>query len=324
MRTALVCALVALIASATSGRADEACDKPLKLITSLPMTTNGKGQVTIPIGFNGVQKQFVLDTGGAFTQISAALADDLKLRQVPSPVEFYSATGNVSKYFVRVENFTLGTLRSNSLQMVVSALPFDGVFVPLGFKGYDFDMDFAGSKLNVISSDHCEGKVLYWKAQAVAIIPARIEDVHISVPVTVDGHSFKAVVDTGASTSTMTLEVAQRVFGLQPDSDALKLAGHLNGDEKAPYYSHSFKSLTFDGVSVQNPQIAVVTDISNKNADHRNQTGSTVRKYSDDITLPPVIVGMDILRRLHVYLASKEERLYITEATLPAPDSAAK
>ena len=38
---------------------------------------------------------------------------------------------------------------------------------------------------------------------------------------------------------------------------------------------------------------------------------------SDDLKLPEVIVAMDVLRKLHLYFAFKEKRLYLTEASAP-------
>ena len=32
--------------------------------------------------------------------------------------------------------------------------------------------------------------------------------------------------------------------------------------------------------------------------------------------MPDVIIGMDVLRHLHVYFAAKEKRLYITDAVI--------
>ena len=54
------------------------------------------------------------------------------------------------------------------------------------------------------------------------------------------------------------------------------------------------------------------------------ETGSLVRETRDSLTLPEVIVGMDVLRKLHVYLAMSEKRLYVTEAGNPAAAAPAK
>ncbi|HUO03020.1 MAG TPA: hypothetical protein VMU31_09590, partial [Rhizomicrobium sp.] len=35
---------------------------------------------------------------------------------------------------------------------------------------------------------------------------------------------------------------------------------------------------------------------------------------SGSVSVPDVIIGMDVLRHLHIYFAAKEKRLYITDA----------
>jgi hypothetical protein len=38
---------------------------------------------------------------------------------------------------------------------------------------------------------------------------------------------------------------------------------------------------------------------------------------------PTMLIGMDVLKQLRVYIASKEKKLYVTAATAPAPAQAA-
>ena len=290
------------------------------------MRTEPSGVETIPISFNDKQWQFLLDTGGFFTQISSTVADELKLPRLASDVHLFAVNGNVSAQYTRVENFTLGRMRAASMDMVVSTMGFDGIFAPTSFKAYDFEMDFASGKLNILSNDHCEGKVIYWPAQAVAAVPITVAagDNHIIVPVTVDGREFRAVIDTGSSTSTIRVNDAERAFDLTPGSPDMAVVGYLDSEKSAPIYAHAFKTLTFDGVTVTNPKIRILTDIVNKNADHSEQTGNRALSVSADLTLPQVIVGMDVLRKLHLYLAMRERRLYLTEAGNPQPAPAAQ
>lgn len=303
--------------------ADDSCNKPLRMLASLPMTplyTNG--YVTIPVSFNGVQKQFLVDTGGFITQISSTVADELKLFKQDSPVELYGVSGDVSKKYTTVQDFALGRLHAPKLEVQISKLEMDGIFAPVSFRGYDFEMDFAGRRLNIVSNDHCDGKVIYWQANAVAAVPVKINDLDITVPVTIDGHRLTAVIDTGAATSTLRLDIARRVFGLAPDSPTMTAIGHIGDDEKAIIYKHPFQTLTFEGVTVNNPRIEILTDIVNKNADHSLQTGSMIKKASDDLVLPEVLIGMDVLHNLHLYFALKEKMLYLTEASTPPPGGA--
>ena len=69
------------------------------------------------------------------------------------------------------------------------------IMSPLAFPSYDFEMNFAARKLNILSSDHCEGKVIYWQSQALAAVPIKIRDFHVEVPVKLDGKDFTAIID---------------------------------------------------------------------------------------------------------------------------------
>jgi hypothetical protein len=66
---------------------------------------------------------------------------------------------------------------------------------------------------------------------------------------------------------------------------------------------------------VSNPSINIIPDIMKKYADNRFQTGSSVKRTDDSVTLPEVIVGMDVLRNLHIYIAFKEKKIYITQTS---------
>ena len=171
-------------------------------------------------------------------------------------------------------------------------------------------MNFAARKLNVLSSDHCEGKVVYWQAQALAVVPIKIRNLHITVPVKLDGKDFDAIIDTGASTSTIRQDTARSAFGLMPDSPDVKLEGHLGNQEQAAIYSYPFKTLTFEGVTVGNPTVRILADVMNMKADHSNKMNSLIQRNSDDITLPEVIVGMDVLSKLHLFFAAETPALH--------------
>jgi len=301
--------------------AADSCSKPLVRVATLPFAEDrGTGRFTIPVQLAGVEKQFLFDTGGFFTQVSPATADELKLRRRQSNIELYGVNGAKSREMVTLSTFAVGPVHGSNYDIPVGTdNEIAGIFTPVGFTAMDFDVDFAGRKLSLFSSDHCDGKVIYWPFKAFAVVPVTVrEDNHLTIPVTVDGHQMTAVIDTGASTSTLRLDMAKYVFGLKPDSDDMKVVGHLGGDETAPIYQHHFQTMSFEGISVNNPHILILTDIVNKNADHGAQTGSLIKRVSDDLTLPEVIVGMDVLRKLHMYIAFHERRVYLTEASAPS------
>jgi predicted aspartyl protease len=307
--------LALAFACAFSNAAWAADCKPLNIVSILDMTPiNRSGMVTVPISLNGTPKDFLVDTGGIYPQVTSKVADELKLPQHRSPVEFYAADGSLSRTAALVHDFTMGKLRASDMDLQISPGGME-IMSPLAFPSYDFEMNFATRKLNILSSDHCEGKVIYWQSQALAAVPIKIRDFHVEVPVKLDGKDFTAIIDTGASSSTIRQDVARSAFDLTPTSPGMTPAGHLGSDEQAVIYTYSFKTLTFEGVTVTNPRIAVLPNIMGKNADQTHKMNTLIARNSDDIALSEVIVGMDVLAKLHLYFAFKEHKLYITEAS---------
>jgi hypothetical protein len=115
---------------------------------------------------------------------------------------------------------------------------------------------------------------------------------HIEIPIQVDGHTLTAEFDTGSSQSVMSLEVAHRLFDLDEKSPDMKAVSN-----SAPYvYRYPFKMLKFGDVTVSNPDILLIP----------NNVSQTRGKF---------ILGMGILRQLHLYIAYGERKLYATAAT---------
>jgi hypothetical protein len=178
---------------------------------------------------------------------------------------------------------------------------------------YDIELDFAGGKMNYFSRDHCPGKVVYWPAAAIAVVPIRFGDMqHLVLDVSLDGHPFRAMIDTGAPGTTLTMGEARRVFGLTP----------ADGDKP---FEHVFQKLSFEGLEVANPHIAVIPDkTGSKDPNNDFVTGSRVHRVDDADTSDPVmLIGMNILSKLHLYIAFSERKIYVTPASPPQGPPAA-
>jgi len=85
-----------------------------------------------------------------------------------------------------------------------------------------------------------------------------------------------------------------------------------NGDKDFVAYGHRFDSLTFDGVQVNDLRIYLMPD---KIGSHDKLRRIEDLEASNDVVFPDLLIGMDVLRHLHVYFATKEKRLYISEAS---------
>lgn len=315
--------ILAAIALACASQAHAAECGPLKLVNTVPTTLRGP-RVLLPVKLNGTEETFLLDTGGVATQVSAQTAADLKLPVVEMDMKMLDLYGHASTRGVRVENFTLGRLQDHGTYMPIWPSPDLGVSE--GFSGllaadymgrYDIEFDFTGGKMNYFLGDHCDGKVVYWPAAAVAVVPMTFrEDHHLRIPVVLNDHTFNAIIDTGAPTSTIMASEAKRVFGL--DGPAPGDPVHP-GDGPQPF-EHTFDSMSFEGVAIGHPHLIVIPNlVGRKDANNGYVTGSRTKRVDDlDANTPPILIGMNVLSKLHLYVAFGEGKIYVTPASAPA------
>ena len=120
----------------------------------------------------------------------------------------------------------------------------------------------------------------------------------------------------------MKMVLARRLFGLTPDSPDMRPLTESSGEWTVTAYGHVFDTLTFRGVMVKNLRIYLMPNqmVSHDRLRFRDvpdPRGLHLHRGMDlPVALPDLIIGMDVLRHLHVYFATKEKRLYITDAAL--------
>jgi predicted aspartyl protease len=296
------CAGVSALLLMAPARAAEDCT--LQRIASVDMGIDTNGRMTVPMMAGAEHLTMLVDTGGLITAISNSVADSQRWRisLVNARVEVYG--GLTLSTFTIAHDIDLGGLKASSMSVLVmpdAALP-DGVrglLAPDILRGFDDDFDFANAKLNLYSPKHCDGQVVYWTKDPYAQIGIRIDrDGHMVIPVTLDGKKAKFGLDTGASISVMDWDTAKDLFGIDEHSPGVTEVKDEDGHHSV--YKYAFKDLTFGNadtgaVSVANPVITLVpSNVSNMR--HQN------------------LIGIGIMRKLHLYVAYQEQNLYVTPA----------
>jgi predicted aspartyl protease len=280
-------------------RAADAPDCRLTRYAAIPFTTIADGRIAIPVGVDGQPASFLVDTGGVYVSMTPELAK--KIGRPAKEVDRWlvGVGGSVMRTAVHVDEFTIGKLKGTGMAVYVDTrlgIDVDGTVDPDMMAKFDVDFDFAHGLMNLFSQDHCPGKVVYWAKDFVALpMEVRINSGHIRVPVTIEGKKVMATLDTGAMDSVMSLKLAKSL-GITEDSADLKLSQSSGSNNQFRTYTYPFKALDMDGIIVTNPHITVLSD-------------AMLPGMGDDI-----ILGMGILRQLHLYIAYKEEKLYITPA----------
>lgn len=305
----------------------------LAKIASFDISQDSEGVVTIPVAVNGTSEKFLVDTGGAYSMISRQVAEALHLkpRHIRS-AELYMADGTFLNQLVIVDTLGIGVTRATNVALVLEPLKsrtgaetFAGILAPDYLPNFDLDFDFAHNKLNFFSPDHCEGRAVYWSLAYAAVPFSRSAwDNQITVPVTLDGHDFTAIVDTGASDTLLSAKAARNFYDLTLGAPGMEPVPGAGGDALVPF-RHRFKSLTLNGIAVNNPMIGILRDEAEKSFwNHHNGKEDRDPIYGLRFQPERVTIGMNVLRKLHLYIAYKEKTLYVTaaDAVLPVPATA--
>ena len=314
--------LTVALAAGVPGIAHAADCSALQIRNTVKMEPVARtGLMIVPITLNGRDEKFLFDTGGGISSISKGAADALKLPEYSSNYRISDLYHEASTSFIQVRDVRFGAGSTSGVQFQVmgdygfrnGGALFDGILAATGlFAHDDIDLDFGAGRVNFFSPDHCEGKVVYWPHQTLSVLPVTLEQGHIDVPVTLDGRPLRAMLDTGASRTVLNLARAIEKLGFSPDAPPAPGTPTANPDRKI--YLHRFSTLALEGVTVNNPLVVVRPLAFGPGNDL--ELGSRA-EHKDDITnrlTPDMIVGMDVLSRLHLYLAVNEKKLYVTEA----------
>jgi hypothetical protein len=224
-------------------------------------------------------------------------------------IAIYNAKGTMFHSWADAEPFTLGSMRTDHLQFVVTDLPqpgSGGILSADFFRKYDIDLNFGAHRFNMFASDHCKGEVLYWRAPGVAKLPFRYVNGRIIVRVTVDGREMDAAINTGSPSSEMQFDDADSLFYRSPLS-----AGVILGDDGR--YTYDFGILSFGSVSIRNPHLVLTHSVQFRGTSSGPETGTLLRNAGATSTQPELMIGTDLLKLLHLYISFNERMVYVTQ-----------
>jgi predicted aspartyl protease len=287
----------------------------LKRYASLDLRTESDGQVSVAGSLGQQPLYFVIDTGGKFSTITREIAVDTHSSG--------GLTANAGGYlnninfdlYADVGSFFIGPIPgSDPWRFVVvpdNQVPHDvaGTLAPDFLRNYDVEFDFYGGKVNFFAPHPCPGKAAYWTQGASAAIPVDINDIgQIIVNAFLDGKPVSVALDTGSDHSLMGLENAQKIFGFDRNDPRLKILGlmPINGGSTTRFNSFPFQTLSFNGIAVVNPKIDIISQ------KHFMTEEMTI--FGSKHENPDIVLGMNVLRQLHIYIAYDEKVVYLTGA----------
>jgi hypothetical protein len=285
-----------------------AADCKLVQITSLDASRDEAGGLTVPATIEGRDKLLLIDTAGIYSLLTESTVADLKLSRRAMNSQLHltlGADGHLLSAGAIAHSFKLGNIVADKMEFAI--IPDNmishgaaGTLGPAVMANYDVEIDPAHNKVNLFSQSHCPGEVVYWTRTPYAAIPMRLDSfLHIILPVSLDGHAFEASLDTGSSHSWLLYDLAKGPFGWSDDTKELTPTGNTGAE--TGWYHYPFKSLSLNGVDIRKPQIDV----------HKGSGSAADR--------PAIVIGMDVLSKLHTFISYSEHTLYFTPAETPPP-----
>ena len=220
MRKIVFAALAAVL---ISSKADAGCE--VGQILEFKITMQG-AQPLADIGVNGRTLPFIIDSGAFFSTISPGTAQELGLQLQFSPVRVAGIGGAArSTYLTRIQTLNLAGNPLHNIQFVVAGSEFGAAGLIgqniLGIGDVEYDLGHGAIRLMRASGCSKDDDLAYWAGQepeSVLKIDARDEmHPHTVGTILVNGVKLRAMFDTGAATSMLSLDAAKRV-GLRPTS----------------------------------------------------------------------------------------------------------
>lgn len=292
-------------------------DCPLKRLASMPMVLNRAREVVIPVTLQGkMPGKLMIDTGAPVSAISQSVAAALDLEGRPLQGGIYGFGGR------KVETGVTLDLKLDQMVARGAVLPvapeavfggrsdISGIFGADFLSNYDLELDFGGGKVNLFSSDHCAGQVVYWAKDFIAIPFTMDAGHHIELPVELDGKRMRAMLDTGASLTLIGWRDAGLIFGIDRELPGVQAGGMVMTFDgaKMPASTYRFHTLDIGGIAFHDPELLLT---------EQHQMGTETRGSAmnqAELDRPTLVLGMSELTKLHLYIAYGERVLYVTPA----------
>ena len=160
---------IAVLGVAISPLTGLAAECKIGKVAELPVTMNGlRPLVTAKI--NGVDVQFIADSGAFYSSLSPASAAELKLRVVPSNIRVRGVTGATEASITTVKEFTLAGVPIHNVEFIVGGSQPGRAVGLIGqnvFRLADVEYDLAHGAIRLLKPIGCEKSMLaYWATQS--------------------------------------------------------------------------------------------------------------------------------------------------------------
>ncbi len=271
------------------------------MVAKLPLQYTGPSlQVTTQGVIDGTPATMLVDTGSydSFLTRTGTEKRGMKLSNLGRVAQ--GVGGYSSIYQTRIEEFAAGPARSEHGRMLVLSdfghpPSYDAILGAPFLLQTDLEISLATKEMKFFQPVNCgDTHLAYWDADAL-VIPFDSSAETTPTPeftVLVNGVKMRAILDSGATATTMSLAAARRA-GLKLDAPGVAPAGHAVGvgKVKIAYWHTTFNTFQIGEEVIRNADIGVI-DGKDKGVD--------------------VVLGDDFLRSHRVLFAMSQRKIYFS------------
>lgn len=263
-------------------------------------------QPTVDGTINGKPAVMLFDTGASATKLvkDAAEKFDIALRQTGR--YSYGIGGASVSYIAKVDDFAVGGAHSGKIQMNVlgnmgKRPQFDAIVGAEIALQMDLEISLAEHQVRFYrASTGCDDTYLaYWSQDAMEVPFGGTETGHKNPRMIVDvnGTKMEAMIDTGASSTSMTRAAAERA-GIRVGTPEVVKVGTSTGigEARIDVWQTTVENFTIGSETIKNAHLGI-----RDNAPQGTMVG-----------MPDILLGADFLRAHRVLIAMSQRRFYIT------------
>ena len=242
--------------------------------------------------------KFIIDTGAPFGALPRAYTAGLDMHTLRN-AWVTDASGQKIVEYVEATNLLIGSTKLPDLEFMVGGGN-DGSFGANVLGRFDVELDPVERTISLFRHLDCNHPVVHWPYTTMGVLPFRSGDTgHIIFNAKLDGKAIQGILDTGATQSAMSEDVARRRFDLDPAT--LEAAPTLTAIAGGAVVMkrHRFARLDLTDIGVTNPNI----DIGGKDF--------TISRHGETIPID-LVLGMDIISALHLYIAYDRQEIYVS------------
>jgi predicted aspartyl protease len=288
-----VALLLLLLAACTPPR--PSCD--LAVVSQMPLQVKSR-LLTVPVGINEKWVRLIVDSGAERTTLSREAADRLGLKRDPKRVMTSSGMGGSSTNAdAIVDRFFLGGTNMPIDRVAVGELPLaelgvDGLLGADILLAFEMDIDVPGGALSLYRVRMCAGTAPPWKEPFAEVQGVAARRDRLLIPFYLNGAEGRAILDTGAQATTVSLDMAKRA-GVNEKTLANDRVVHHRGAGagSTAAFLHRFDSIRIGPATIDHPVLSVI---------------------SRDAGIGDALVGEDFLQGRRVWMSFPTRQFFVS------------